>query len=585
MATNTGWWMYHGDPAHTGYIGSGSAINAAALKGKKFGILHTLNVGGSILSVPAVTGSFIYVGLANSREVIGELGGTLLKIDLASGSTVHKYTWPIKDEFERDAHGFCGMGSTPSVVGDDTTGKVYFVGFNAKLYCLNAGDLSLVWVTDLRNADPAHNQPIQTYNPGTDINNEPPPAAGWSAPLVINGRIYLGIGEGENPTLNSFVFCLDAASGNVVWVFCTNQYFTGKPNLPNQLPANVLTGPPPPGFTVVQPSVATPTQPSCPLTLGCSVWGCIAYDAKLNRLYCPTGNGVPDLGLGKTPGWANGLLSLDATTGAFKAFYGMPPESNYRDSDIDVDVGASPTLFDLGNRRVVAVGCKNGSFHVLDADTLASIKWRQLLPTYNDGTQIPTVDPHPSAAQANASVQNPRIANRQSDADQAENYSGIYSTAAVHPPSRKIFVGIGGNNYHSVAAGIDTPNTPFIRALDYTTLADAWPVDNGNPPRYTKARPPLYTNSGESGLSSPAVVNDVVFMATTYVSLYAFSVADGTMLFEDRLGEQTGGFNGGYGYCMGPAVSGNYVVAGALIFGGDGGVLRIYGITGAVGSV
>ena len=235
------------------------------------------------------------------------------------------------------------------------------------------------------------------------------------------------------------------------------------------------------------------------MTLGCSVWGCIAYDAKLNRLYCPTGNGVPDLGLGQTPGWANGLLSLDATTGAFKAYYGMPPESNYRDSDIDVDVGASPTLFDLGSRRVVAVGCKNGSFHVLDADTLAPIKWRQLLPTYNDGTQIPTVDPHPSEAQADASVQNPRIANRQSDDDQAENYSGIYSTAAVHPPSRKIFVGIGGNNYHSVAAGIDTPNTPFMRALDYDTLADAWPVDNGNPPRYTKARPPLYTNSSESG--------------------------------------------------------------------------------------
>jgi hypothetical protein len=242
-------------------------------------------------------------------------------------------------------------------------------------------------------------------------------------------------------------------------------------------------------------------------------------------------------------------------------------------------------LFDLGSRRVVGVGCKNGSFHVLDADTLAPIKWRQLLPKYNDGSQIPTVDPHPDEVQANTSVQNPRIGNRQSDVDDSENYSGIYSTAAIHPGSRKIFVGIGGNNYHSVAAGIDTPNTPFMRALDYDTLADAWPVDTGNPPRYTKATPPMFTNSSESGLSSPAVVNDVVFMATTYVSLYAFSVADGTVLFEDRLGEQTGGFNGGYGYCMGPAVCGNYVVAGALVFGGDGGVLRIYGITGAVGSV
>jgi outer membrane protein assembly factor BamB len=574
MATSSGWWMYHGDPAHSGYIGSGSAINAAAMSGGKFGVLHTLNLGGPILSVPAVSDGFVYVGLANSRDAIGELGGTLLKISLETGATAAKFNWKIELN-ERDAHGFCGMGSTPTVVGDSASGKVYFVGFNAKLYCLNAADMTLVWVTDLRQQDLAHNQPVHTFNPGPDINNEPPSAAGWSAPLVVNGRIYLGIGEGENPDLNSFVFCLDAATGNVVWIFCTNQYVLGQPNLPNQLPAKVVNAPVPSGFTVFS---------GAPVTLGCSVWGCIAYDEKLNRLFCPTGNGVPD-GRLPTPGWSNGLLSLDATSGAFKAFYQVPRESNYRESDIDVDVGASPTLFDLGSRRVVGVGCKNGSYHVLDADTLALIKWRQLLPTYNDGTQIPTVDPHPDDAQANASTQNPRIANRDSDDDDGENYSGIYSTAAIHPGSRKIFVGIGGNNYHSVAAGIDTANTPFIRALDYDTLADAWPVDTGNPPRYTKARPPLYTNVTESGLSSPAVVNDVVFMATTFVSLYALSVADGTMLFEDKLGEQTGGFNGGYGYCMGPAVCGNYVVAGALVFGGDGGVLRIYGITGSAGSV
>jgi glucose dehydrogenase len=574
MATSSGWWMYHGDPAHSGYVGSGSAINAAALSGGKFGVLHTLNLGGPVLSVPAVSDGFVYVGLANSRDAIGELGGTLLKISLDTGATAAKFNWKIELN-ERDAHGFCGMGSTPTLVGDSASGKVYFVGFNAKLYCLNAADMTLVWVTDLRQQDLAHNQPVQTFNPGPDINNEPPSAAGWSAPLVVNGRIYLGIGEGENPDLNSFVFCLDAASGNVVWIFCTNQYACGQVNQPNQLPEKVVRGLTlPPGYTVYY---------GTPITLGCSVWGCIAYDEKLNRLFCPTGNGVPD-GRLPTPGWSNGLLSLDATTGAFKAFYQVPRESNYRESDIDVDVGASPTLFDLGSRRVVGVGCKNGSFHVLDADTLAPIKWRQLLPTYN-GTQIPTVDPHPDDAQANASTQNPRIANRDSDDDDGENYSGIYSTAAVHPGSRKIFVGIGGNNYHSVAAGIDTANTPFIRALDYDTLADAWPVDTGNPPRYTKPRPPLYTNVTESGLSSPAVVNDVVFMATTFVSLYALSVADGTMLFEDKLGEQTGGFNGGYGYCMGPAVCGNYVVAGALVFGGDGGVLRIYGITGAAGSV
>jgi hypothetical protein len=68
----------------------------------------------------------------------------------------------------------------------------------------------------------------------------------------------------------------------------------------------------------------------------------------------------------------------------------------------------------------------------------------------------------------------------------------------------------------------------------------------------------------------------VVFMSTTMISVYAFSANDGTLLWQDQLGEQTGGFTGGYGYCMGPAVWQNYVVAGALVYGRDGGILRIY---------
>ena len=61
--------------------------------------------------------------------------------------------------------------------------------------------------------------------------------------------------------------------------------------------------------------------------------------------------------------------------------------------------------------------------------------------------------------------------------------------------------------------------------------------------------------AGESGLSVPAVVNDVVLMATSRVALYAFRAGDGRLLWSDteHFGPQTGGMSGGYGYCMGPA--------------------------------
>ena len=70
-------------------------------------------------------------------------------------------------------------------------------------------------------------------------------------------------------------------------------------------------------------------------------------------------------------------------------------------------------------------------------------------------------------------------------------------------------------------------------------------MDDGDPRRDSIPRPPMYTTPGESGLSSAAVVNDVVFCSTSIVTLYAFDANDGTLLWQDRLGQQTGGMNGG----------------------------------------
>ncbi len=115
MATSTGWWMYHGDPAHTGYVGSGSTIDAAALTAA---IRHPAHTQCRRADLVGAGGDrrIIYVGVANSNAVIGDLGGTLLKVELASGTiSANKYTWPIAAN-ERDAHGFCGMGCTTSVV-------------------------------------------------------------------------------------------------------------------------------------------------------------------------------------------------------------------------------------------------------------------------------------------------------------------------------------------------------------------------------------------------------------------------------------------------------------------------------------
>jgi outer membrane protein assembly factor BamB len=550
-----GWCMFHGDLAHSGEV-TATSITSANVAG--LSLLHSLPVPGSVLSTPAVVDGCVFVGLANTLAVATQNGGQLLKIDLSSGEVIAQFTWQIPLD-ERDTHGFCGMGCTPAVTED----RVVFSAFNGKLYCLSKNELSLLWVTDLRHADPAHNQPVSN-----DFGD--PKAAGWSSPVVHGERVYVGMGEGENPSLYGFVYCLDASTGDIVWIFCTCQFEADRPNRPNELPFDVVTDVPA-GFT---------TYGSTVLVKGASIWSSIAYDPELDQLYCATGNPQPDGPL-PTPGYTNSVLVLQGATGHFLASVQIPASSSYRPSDIDVDIGGSPTLYELDGRKIVGIGCKNGAYVTFDARSFEILAVRQLLPLHRDGSQIATVDPHGPDDPASPS---PVVPNEWSNEVQGENYMGTYSTAAVCGSQGKLFIGLGGNNYHYLSPGIDASTTPFIRAMDWSSLEDAWPLDDGDPRRYAIAAGqeanPLYKMGGESGLSVPAVANDVVFMATSRVALYAFAARDGALLWADieNFGPQTGGSSGGYGYCMGPAVAGDYVVAGALVAGASGGLVNIYAL-------
>lgn len=566
------WSMYHGGYAHGGNAGAGNPLNSSNVNDTSFGLLHSITTPGSILSVPAVADGYIYVGLANSREAVGSNGGTLQKYHVETGELACEFTWSI-DVVDRDIHGFTGMGCTPTVI----NGLVYFIGFDAKVYCLNADDLTQKWVIDLRYADPDHNQPI-TNTIGMDTGN--PPVEGWSSPTVImidnEPRVIVGIGEGENPYAYSFVYCLDGNTGDVVWIHCTCQFEKGKLNPVNMLPEEVLLGDVPSMFTVFRGPL---------VTRGCSIWSAIAYDEGTGYLYAGTGQpaspNVPNIDLGlPTVGWSSGILSMNAATGDQIAFTQMPAETSYRPSDFDVDIGSAPTIYTIpakdGNaeQKVISIACKNGGFMKCDLETLTLLKSTSLLPKYNNGEQIPEVDPHPK----DGSLLNPATTNEESNATLGENYSGPFNTAAIDPDKGILFVGMGGPNYHNASPGINSATTPFMRAIDWDTLQDAWPMDQSNPPKYSHVGASMYTTAGESGLSSPAVANDVVFMTTTKISIYAFNTADGTLLWSEQMGSPTEGLNGGYGYCLGPAIYGKYVIAGSLIQGLEGGVLNIYGL-------
>jgi outer membrane protein assembly factor BamB len=493
------WWMHHRDAAHTG------SASCSAIRRTNVGTLverHRVALDGPIVSMPVIVAGKICVGSA-SRP--GATGGSLYKIDLYTGAVDAQFSF---SGAQGSRQGYPGVGSSPAVTG----GRVYFSALTGKLYCLDGATLACLWVTDLRHTDLGHNQPVEH---GTWAN-------GWSSPLVVNNRVYVGFGEGESNAFG-FIYCIDATNGNVVWLFCTNQFTVGADNQPNVIPPSSFSGVPPVPFV---------KAPADPPQRGASPWSAPAYDAGLNRIYICTGNAIPDDPL-PDPRYASGIVSLDATTGQFRGFFQPPQASSYRPTaDFDVDVPAGPMLFSRGGTRYVCFGSKNGSFFVLDADTMVPAAQRQLLPYDSAGNPFPAVDPPGGTGLR-------------------ENKSGVFGTAAISTSLQRIYVGLGG-----YSGAIDNVTTPFIRALDWATLADAWPTTGVNPPKYSMAQPPVYSTPGETGLSSPAVVNDVVFVTTTKPALYALDAQTGLCLWAAPGIAATGG------YAFGPAVYRSYVVNG-----------------------
>lgn len=529
------WWMYQHDLRHTGAASGLSGIRCTSVNRMKLNA--KVPVEGPIITKPVVVDGKVYVG--SGRRNSGA-GGILFKIDLETGDIEGRFPTSGYAHFAT----FQGIGGSPAVVG----GRVYFTGVHGKVYCVDAATMTnpspctaRLWETDLKYPSAAQNQPIHQ-----------PEGDSWSSPLVVNGKVYIGCGEGEAPNTYGFVFCLDADTGRVLWLFCTckfiNRLGPGSENLPNVIPASVAVSKPLPAWAKAAGFSLYDDSDHCTRETGCSVWSSCAYDRVLNRIYVGTGNsqkreGEPGGGTDLPDEWyGSGLLSLDADTGRFCHFFQPNPCDSYHPlggahpTDRDVDVSGAPTIFSHNGERVVAFGSKNGSFFLLDPRTFKVIQRRQLLPRAGgsglpDDPGTPIYDVAPTGPYG-------------------YNHWGIYATPAVHTGTGKLFVCLG-------RAPMSKKYNPFVRALDWNTLRDAWPTAVGpddDVSRYTAASPPLY-QSTEAGLSSPAVVNDVVFVSTNKTALYALDVHDGTCLWAalDLGGE----------FALGPAIYGDYVVMGA----------------------
>jgi alcohol dehydrogenase (cytochrome c) len=170
--------------------------------------------------------------------------------------------------------------------------------------------------------------------------------AATHAPLVIDGKVIVGISGGEYAT-RGFLDAYDPDTGERIWRFYT------------------VPGPGEPG------SETWPEDVDVLKGGGGGTWMTGSYDPELNLLYWGTGNPNPDYAGGSRPGdnlYTAALIAVDAATGQLRWHYQFTPHDLH-----DWDSNHVPVLADLSigdeSRRVVMVANRNGFFYVLDRVT------------------------------------------------------------------------------------------------------------------------------------------------------------------------------------------------------------------------
>lgn len=224
---------------------------------------------------------------------------------------------------------------------DDVPGK-------KRLY-VTTGDMRLIAL------DAATGQPVESFGDNGTVFL----AAGLGAvipgfynptsgPLLAGRNLIVGGWVMDNQSADEpsgVVRAFDAVTGELAWA-----WDVGRPGQPN---------PPPEGQSYTR---STP-----------NMWATPSYDAELNLVYLPTGNGTPDLFGGQrtaeTDRVGSSVVAVDARTGEERWTFQLVHHDVW-----DLDLPSKPVLYDMpdgkgGRIPALVQAAKNGEIFVLDRRT------------------------------------------------------------------------------------------------------------------------------------------------------------------------------------------------------------------------
>ncbi len=249
------WSMYRNNPTHTGYTTDSGPITDE--------VLWVNSTSGRTLGSPAVVGNKAFIGSGNGMNAFNIENGTLAWRTPTYNSVPGGYGVSSSPAYSNGHVYFGGDGiyclyenngtvkwfvDTPHMnYGDGTptlaNGKVFIPGSDRRLYCIDQDDGTVLWTFQTGSggssnyglfAAPAVVNGL-VYLAACDWNlyqiNETQATsvasanhtfnmayASYSAPVVANGRVFVGCGYTGTSTNNRF-YCLDASDLSLIWEF------------------------------------------------------------------------------------------------------------------------------------------------------------------------------------------------------------------------------------------------------------------------------------------------------------------------------------------------------------------------------
>lgn len=180
---------FRGNPDHPGVYDTKPIHTSPQIKWK-------FATKSQVVSSPAVVNGVLYVGSADHR---------LYAIDTSTGTK--------KWEFKTGS----GVASSPAV----SNGIVYFSSYDGITYAVSASDGKLNWKFETEGERRFAATHLHGSQPRAEVMPDPFDTY-LSSPLVWNGAVYFGSGDGN-------VYSLDASTGKLNWKFKTGDVVHASP--------------------------------------------------------------------------------------------------------------------------------------------------------------------------------------------------------------------------------------------------------------------------------------------------------------------------------------------------------------------